>query len=230
MTPPRLVAYYRVSTQRQGQSGLGLESQRARVQEFVAATGATLMTEYEEVETGSGDDALDRRPQLAAALDAARVMKAAVVVAKLDRLSRDVAFIASLMSQRVPFVVTELGADVDPFFLHIYAAVAEKERRLISERTKAALQAAKARGQKLGGFRGFIPPPEQGEAARAAASAAAARRAQDLRPLIVGLREGGCASSAALARELTLRGVPTPGGATTWQVTTVQRVLARLGL
>lgn len=226
MTPPtKLVAYYRVSTQRQGQSGLGLDAQRARVAEFIKATGATLMTEFEEVETGAGDDALERRPQLAAALNAARVMGAAVVVAKLDRLSRDVAFIATLMSQRVPFVVTELGADVDPFMLHIYAAVAEKERRLISERTKAALQAAKARGQKLGGYRGYTPPQDQ---ARAVAAEKAARRAQDLLPVINECRAAGHASNTALARELTRRGVPTPAGAATWQPTTVQRVLAKI--
>jgi DNA invertase Pin-like site-specific DNA recombinase len=225
MTPPRLVAYYRVSTQRQGQSGLGLDAQRARIREFVAATGADLMTEYEEVETGSGDDALERRPQLAAALDAARVMKASVVVAKLDRLSRDVAFIATLMAQRVPFVVTELGADVDPFMLHIYAAVAEKERRLISERTKAALQAAKARGQKLGGYRGFVPDARQAAAAR---HAIAARHAQGLAPVIAEIRAAGHESSNAIARELTRRGVPTPGGAATWQATTVTRLLAKV--
>src|SRR4030088_3698532 len=95
-------------------------------------------------------DALDRRPQLAAALAAAKASKCSVVVAKLDRLSRDVAFVAGLMAQRVPFIVAELGRDADPFMLHLYAALAEKERRLISERTTAALQAKKANGAKLG--------------------------------------------------------------------------------
>ena len=103
-----------------------------------------------EVETGKGADALDRRPQLASALDLARRHKCSIVVAKLDRLSRDVAFISGLMAQRVPFVVAELGPAVDPFVLHIYAALAEKERALISQRTKAALAAAKARGVTLG--------------------------------------------------------------------------------
>jgi DNA invertase Pin-like site-specific DNA recombinase len=99
---------------------------------------------------GKGADALDRRPQLAAALSAARKAKCTIVVSKLDRLSRDVAFVAGLMAQRVPFMVAELGRDADPFKLHLYAALAEKERRLISERTKAALQAKRNAGAKLG--------------------------------------------------------------------------------
>src|SRR5947209_17399126 len=109
-----------------------------------------LVCEFVEVETGKGSDALDRRPQLKAALAAARKLKCPVVVAKLDRLSRDVHFISGLMAHRVPFVVAELGPDVDPFVLHLYAALAEKERALISGRTKAALTAAKAKGVKLG--------------------------------------------------------------------------------
>ena len=112
------------------------------------------------METGKGSDALERRPQLAAALAMAKSMGGSVVVAKLDRLSRDVAFISGLMAQRVPFIVAELGSDTDPFMLHVYAALAEKERAMISARTKAALAAAKARGQALGGYRGvrFLMP------------------------------------------------------------------------
>jgi len=106
--------------------------------------------EYTEVETGKGADALDRRPQLAAALSAARSARCSVLVSKLDRLSRDVAFVSGLMAQRVPFIVAELGRDADPFMLHLYAALAEKERRLISDRTKAALAAKKAAGGKRG--------------------------------------------------------------------------------
>jgi DNA invertase Pin-like site-specific DNA recombinase len=126
------VAYYRVSTQRQGRSGLGIEAQRAAVARFAEAEGMIILQEFTEIETGKGADALDRRPQLNAALALARQTKCPVVVAKLDRLSRDVAFIAGLMVQRVPFIVAELGADADPFMLHLYAALAEKERRLIS--------------------------------------------------------------------------------------------------
>src|SRR4051812_35965321 len=147
------VAYYRVSTARQGRSGLGIEAQRVAVHRFAQAEGFELAAEFVEVETGKGSDALDRRPQLAAALAAGRAGKCPVIVAKLDRLSRDVAFIAGLMAQRVPFIVAELGVDADPFMLHLYAALAEKERRLIAERTKAALASRKAQGAQLGNRR-----------------------------------------------------------------------------
>src|SRR5262245_56269360 len=122
-----VIAYYRVSTQRQGRSGLGLDAQRAAVERFAAAEGYTITAEHIEVETGKGSDALDRRPKLNAAITAARKAKCPVIVAKLDRLSRDVHFITGLMVTRVPFIVTELGADADPFMLHIFAAVAERE-------------------------------------------------------------------------------------------------------
>ena len=145
-----LVAYHRVSTATQGRSGLGLEAQRAAVEAFAKAEGFEIVESFTEIETGKGSDALDRRPELKAALKAAKKLKCQVVVAKLDRLSRDVAFIAGLMSQLVPFIVTALGRNVDPFTLHIYAALAEQERRMISQRTSAGLQAAKVRGVKLG--------------------------------------------------------------------------------
>src|SRR4029079_17516724 len=123
---------------------------RAAVGRFAEAEGYTLLAEFTEVETGKGADALDRRPQLAAALAAGKSGKCPVVVAKLDRLSRDVAFIAGLMAQKVPFIVAELGADAEPFMLHLYAALAEKERRLISERTRSALAQRKLSGARLG--------------------------------------------------------------------------------
>jgi DNA invertase Pin-like site-specific DNA recombinase len=142
-----VVAYLRVSTSRQGRSGLGIEAQRENIARFAASEGYEVTGEYVEVETGKGADALERRPQLTAALNAARKRRGAVVVAKLDRLSRDVHFISGLMSHKVPFIVTELGADVDPFILHLYAALGEKERNLIASRTKAALAAKKAQGK-----------------------------------------------------------------------------------
>src|SRR6188472_408887 len=144
------IAYLRVSTQRQQRSGLGIEAQRTTIARFTEAEGLTIIGEYVEAETGKGTDALDRRPQLAAALAAAKTSKCSVVVSKLDRLSRDVAFVSGLMAQRVPFIVAELGRDADPFMLHLYAALAEKERRLISDRTRAALAAKKTGGSRLG--------------------------------------------------------------------------------
>src|SRR5436305_9172404 len=146
----RAVAYYRVPTKQQHRSGLGIEAQRAAVTRFAEAEGLTVISEFVEAETGKGADALDRRPELAAALAAAKTAKCSVLVSKLDRLSRDVAFVAGLMAQRVPFTVAELGRDAGAFMLHLYAALAEKERRLISERTKAALAIRKAQGSKLG--------------------------------------------------------------------------------
>jgi len=146
-----LVGYLRVSTSKQGRSGLGIEAQKEALERFAGAEGFTLGRVFVEVETGKGSDALERRPQLAAALNEARRQRCPVAVAKLDRLSRDVHFISGLMAHRVPFVVAELGADVDPFILHLFAALAQKERAMISARTKAALAAAKARGVTLGG-------------------------------------------------------------------------------
>lgn len=145
----RAIAYLRVSTQKQGRSGLGLEAQRDIIARHCQAHGITIAGEYLEVETGKGSDALDRRPQLKAALTAARKLKAPIIVAKLDRLSRDVAFIAGLMAARTPFICCDIP-DADPLMLHIYAAMAEQERRLISQRTTAALAAKKAQGVQLG--------------------------------------------------------------------------------
>src|SRR6202167_1234328 len=145
-----LITYIRVSTSQQGRSGLGIEAQRQALTHFAQSEGFKVTREFVEVETGKGSDALDRRPQLKAALAAARKLRCHVAVAKLDRLSRDVHFISGLMAHKVPFLVAELGPDVDPFVLHLYAALAEKERALISSRTTLALAAAKAKGVKLG--------------------------------------------------------------------------------
>lgn len=210
------ISYLRVSTSRQGRSGLGLEAQREAIARFAAAEGFEIVGDHVEVETGKGADALDRRPELAAALAAARRRKCPVIVAKLDRLSRDVAFIAGLMAQRVPFIVAELGPDADPFMLHIYAALAEKERRLISARTRSALAAAKARGQQLGRFGAEQLAPRY--------KAEAEERAQILAPIFAEL-EGMTARAAA--DELNRRGVNTPSGGT-WFPMQVQRVRKRL--
>jgi DNA invertase Pin-like site-specific DNA recombinase len=129
-----------------GRCGLGA------VARFAEAEGFAFAETFTEVETGKGADALERRPKLAAAIKAARKLKGPVIVSKLDRLSRDVHFISGLMVHKVPFIVAELGADVDPFVLHMYAVLAQKERALISKRTKDGLAVAKQRGQRLGGW------------------------------------------------------------------------------
>jgi DNA invertase Pin-like site-specific DNA recombinase len=214
MTAP-IVAYFRVSTAGQGRSGLGLDAQCKAVEGFAAAEGFEIAETFVEVETGKGSDALDKRPQLAAALKAARKLKASIVVAKLDRLSRDVAFIAGLMAQRVPFIVAALGRGVDPFVLHIYAALAEQERRMISERTKVALAAAKARGVKLGN-----------QAQADAVAAETARRDAELRPVLIELAGE---SYRDIAAELTARSIASPRG-TTWNPMAVMRAKKRLGL
>ena len=175
-----------------------------------------------QVETGKGADALDRRPVLAAALAAAKRAKAPVIVAKLDRLSRDVHFISGLMAERVPFIVAELGADCDPFMLHMYAAIAEKERAMISARTKAALAAKKAQGWKPGN-----PNLAAAQKLAAAASHAGADAfAANVLPIVRELQASGLTTSRALAAALNNRGVRTARGGA-WFGPTVLNLLAR---
>jgi DNA invertase Pin-like site-specific DNA recombinase len=145
------IGYVRVSTQEQNRSGLGLEAQRAAIEQFCAREGITLSTVFSEAASGKRvSDTLTERPQLIAALEAAQALQGPVIVSKLDRLSRDVHTISGLMVQKVPFIVCELGRDADNFMIHLWAALAQKERELISQRTKSALAALKARGVKLG--------------------------------------------------------------------------------
>src|SRR3982074_3425888 len=198
----RAVAYYRVSTKQQQRSGLGIEAQRATVARFAGAERLTIVAEFVEAETGKGADALDRRPQLAAALAAARTAKCSVLVSKLDRLSRDVAFVAGLMAQRVPFIVAELGRDADPFMLHLYAALAEKERRLIAERTKAALAAKRAAGVSLGNPHNM---DHAGCLGRAALARAADEFASTLIPVVQAVRATGALTPASIATGLKRR-------------------------
>ena len=212
----------RVSTAQQGRSGLGLAAQREALERFATSEGFVLGRVFVEIETGKGADALDRRPQLAAALSEARRQRCSVAVAKLDRLSRDVHFISGLMAHRVPFVVAELGADVDPFILHLFAALAEKERAMISTRTKAALEAAKARGVKLGG-------PKLAQARKAALQtigAAANNHAANVLPIIREIRKAGGTTLREIADALNARGVSTARGGR-WYASSVNNVLAR---
>src|SRR5271170_4060003 len=214
----QVVSYIRVSTERQGKSGLGIEAQRAAVARFVEAEGCELQGEFVEVETGKGADALDRRPQLAAALAAARKSKAAVLVAKLDRLSRDVAFISDLMARRVPFIVAELGADADPFMLHLYAALAEKERHLIADRTRAALAARRAQGVKLGNRVNLAAAGAKGAATQRAGADAFA---SNVLPIVRQIQASGATTPRAIAAALNDRGVRTARGGE-WHDSTVR--------
>ena len=219
----RAVAYYRVSTKQQHRSGLGIEAQRAAVTRFAESEHLTIVAEFVEAETGKGADALDRRPQLAAALASARVVKCSVLVSKLDRLSRDVAFVSGLMAQRVPFIVAELGRDADPFMLHLYAALAEKERRLISERTKAALAAKKATGATLGNPRNVAAAAALG---RQIQINEADKFAAGLLPLIEAVRSAGATTLAAISAALNERRIRTARGGH-WHVSSVLNLLAR---
>ena len=209
----------------QGRSGLGIEAQRDAVQRFAMAEAFELTGEFVEVETGKGADALDRRPQLAAALATGRQKKCPVIVAKLDRLSRDVAFISGLMAQRVPFIVAELGRDADPFMLHLYAALAEKERRLISERTRAALAARKAQGVELGNRRNPADAAALGSKALSEEADAFAAR---VLPIVSSLRSAGVTDLRGLAAALNNRGVRTARGGR-WHVSNVRNLLIRAG-
>ncbi len=220
-----VIAYYRVSTDKQGKAGLGVAAQREAVQRFVETEGLQLGAEYTEVETGKGADALDRRPVLREALAQAKRAKADVVVAKLDRLSRDVAFIAGLMAQGVPFIVAELGTDADPFMLHIYAALAQKERSMIAERTRAALARKKAAGALLGNRTNLDTAQSMGQAAnRNAADAFAA----NVLPIVRQIQATGAMTFRAIALALNARGIRTARGGA-WHDSTVRNLLAREG-
>ena len=204
------IGYIRVSTAKQGRSGLGLEAQQVALQRFAEANGFAFLETLTEVESG-GDD---NRPKLTRALARAKKERAHIIVAKLDRLSRDVHYISGLMKHRVPFIVAELGADTDPFMLHIYAALAEKERLMISQRTKAAMKAAKARGVSIGGLR------DKGEELQREAK----ERAEGLRSVF---EELSGMSARKAAKELNARGIPTSSGSK-WYATQVIRVRERL--
>ncbi|MEH2571655.1 recombinase family protein [Bradyrhizobium sp. AZCC 1708] len=223
MTTDRpLITYIRVSTSQQGRSGLGIEAQRQTLAHFAHAEGFTVAREFVEVETGKGSDALDRRPQLKAALAAARKLRCHVAVAKLDRLSRDVHFVSGLMAHKVPFLVAELGPDVDPFVLHLFAALAEKERALISTRARQALSAAKARGVTLGNPRLHLARKSAVEAVATEAD----RFAANVLPIIREAQKAGATSLREIAEALNARGIGTARGGQ-WHAKSVSNILER---
>ena len=224
----RFVAYYRVSTDRQGRSGLGLDAQREAVARYVAGQGGAVVAAFEEVESGRRND----RPELAAALAACRARRATLVIAKLDRLARNARFLLSVVegSGEGGVAFCDLPqvppGPVGKFLLTQMAAVAELEAGLISQRTRAALAAAKARGKRLGTPRLRAGSPEHARAAAAAKSARARSRAADVAPYLDAARRAGARTLHELAAALTARGVPTPGGRGEWRPEQVRRVLA----
>ena len=214
---PRFVAYYRVSTERQGRSGLGLEAQQAAVAGFIEGDGGELATAFTEVESGNRNE----RPELARALETCRRQKARLVIAKLDRLSRNLAFIAALMESGVEFIAVD-NPHATRLTVHILAAVAQHEREMISERTKAALAAAKRRGVRLGNPQLAIAARKGSAAVRAAAGLFAA----NVLPVIREIQAAGATSNAAIAAKLNGRKVDTARGGK-WTHVQVASVIAR---
>lgn len=225
----RFVAYYRVSTARQGRSGLGLDAQREAVRRHLDRERGELVGEFTEVESGKRND----RPELTKALAMARAKGAVLVIAKLDRLARNARFLLSVVEGAgeagVAFCdLPQLpSGPVGKFMVTMLAAVAELEAGMISQRTKAALEAAKARGVKLGNPRLRVGTPEAAERASAAASAVANAKARDVLPYILAAQKAGATTLAQIAKALEARGVRTPRGAGKWAPAQVARILAR---
>ncbi|WP_159713340.1 recombinase family protein [Sphingomonas sp. AX6] len=212
----KAVAYLRVSTDKQGLSGLGMEAQREAVARYVAANDLELVGEYIEIETGKGANALSKRPKLVAALADAKKAKAGLIIAKLDRLARNVHFISGLMETGVEFAVADMP-NADRFQLHLFAALAEKEAEVISQRTKAALAAAKERGTVLG---------KHGKTLAAANKAEAMDRLEPLSANLLALKAEGL-SMRRMVEALNDRGIPSPAGGR-WHPSSLHKALARL--
>ena len=221
----RLVAYERVSTARQGASGLGLEAQRKTIEDYAVSRGAEVLARFTEVESGRKAD----RPELAKALHLAKVTGATLVIAKLDRLSRNAAFLLALRDSGVRFVAVDMP-EANDLTVGIMALVAETEREAISRRTKEALAVAKARGVKLGNPNGAASLRRAGKggvALRAVTAANANGFADDLAAVVNDIRSAGSISLRALAAELSARGIKTRRGGA-WQVSNVSALLTRL--
>jgi DNA invertase Pin-like site-specific DNA recombinase len=213
----KYVAYYRVSTQKQGQSGLGLEAQQQSVAEFLEERPGELIGQYTEIETGTGTNALARRPELAAALKQCKQEGGTLVLAKLNRLSRNVHFVSGLLESGVQFVAADVP-EANRLTILILAAVAEEESRRISERTKAALAIAKSRGVKLGVYGRVLAKQNR---------MAADQYARQLGPTVIRLRDQGYNTERTLMTEMNRARVPTPKGQR-WHPVTVHRLLVRL--
>jgi DNA invertase Pin-like site-specific DNA recombinase len=222
MARGKWVSYLRVSTDRQGKSGLGLEAQRNAVTDFLNGGHWSLVKEFQEIESGKRTD----RPELAKAVQACRAYGAKLVIAKLDRLSRDAHFLLGLEKAGVDFVAADMP-NANRLTVGIMAMVAEEERRMISKRTKDALAAAKRRGTKLGGDRGVIPSKKARAMGVEALRARADAKAADLAPIIRELQVAGKTSLRAIAAALNEAGIPTARGGE-WSSPQVMRILERL--
>lgn len=225
MTTTKLVAYHRVSTAKQGSSGLGLEAQRASIEAYSDRIGASLVASFTEVESGKNNE----RPELMKALHHAKVTGSVLVIAKLDRLSRNAAFLLTLQDSGVRFVAADMP-EANNFTVGIMALVAQQEREATSKRTKEALQAAKARGKRLGNPNGAAALLRAGKGNAAGVEAVKAKAqdyAEDLRPVIGALQAEGLTSLGALAGALNERGIRTPRGGS-WHKTSVGNLLDRL--
>jgi DNA invertase Pin-like site-specific DNA recombinase len=218
----KFVAYCRVSTQKQGRSGLGLEAQREHIAGYIRRVNGSLCAEFTEVESGKRKD----RPQLSAALAQCRLHGATLIVAKLDRLARNVAFVSNLMESGCEFCAVDFP-QANRFMIHLLAAVGEYEAKLISDRTKAALQSAKRRGVKLGGDRGNILEVQRkgSRIGNAIRTAKAKQRTNDLKPIVADIQANGAGSLRQIAAQLNARGIRTARGCE-WSPTAVMRVLA----
>lgn len=224
MAEGTFIAYYRVSTDRQGRSGLGLDAQRQAVADYLNGGSWKLLAEFTEVESGKRHE---NRPQLAAALDECRRRKARLVIAKLDRLARNVHFISGLMDAGVDFVAADMP-EANRLTVHILAAIAEHEREMISQRTKAALAAAKARGKPLG----WSIPSRRDEARVASRKGVTVRQqradafAANVMPIITDIEAAGVTTLKGIAAALNSRGVKTARGGK-WHAATVRNLLLR---
>ncbi|WP_439523036.1 recombinase family protein [Marivita sp.] len=222
---PKLVAYERVSTARQGRSGLGLEAQRKAIEDYADAKSATILARFTEIESGRKND----RPELEKALQLARLTGATLVIAKLDRLSRNAAFLLTLQASGVRFLAVDMP-EANDLTVGIMALVAQQEREAISRRTKEALAAAKARGVKLGNPNGAAAlrrAGQDGQALRKTVYDNVDAFAESLVPLLRDIREQGRTSLRAIATELNAKGIRTRRGGR-WHVSTVRNLIARI--
>lgn len=220
MAQGKFVAYFRVSTARQGQSGLGLEAQQAQVETYLNGGRWTLLAGFTEVETGKGSNTLDKRPQLRAALELCRKRKATLVIAKLDRLARNVHFVSGLIESGVEFVAADMP-QANKVMIQMHAVMAEWERDQISRRTRDALAATKARGVRLG-----VAGPANLRFVNDQRHAVAGEYANKMRGVLLGLKARGL-SQRAMVAELNALDLPSPRGVR-WHLPTLQRVLARI--